>query len=117
MSSRSRKIEERFHQEQVRLRKRFRAELRLKPASLGRRLTMSILARQQSARQRKIGDEGQTRAPAFVQNVTLRIPLQEAVLVLHADELCRARPRDFSRRAKLTCGKVGAADLPHLAGP
>ena len=78
---------------------------------------MSILARQQTARQRKIWDEGQPRAPAFVQDFTLRISVQEAVLVLHADKPRRAWLRDFPRRTKLACREVGAADLPHLAGP
>ena len=81
----------------------------------GRRFAAAVLAREDAARQGKIGNEGELLAPALGQDVCLGLPVQQAVLVLHADEPRRSGRRGRLGIAQLLGGEVRAADLANLA--
>src|SRR4030088_3416879 len=56
------------------------------PCVLRYRLSLSIFSRQQTAHERKERKKRQLLALAFGQNLFFRFTVQQAVLVLHADE-------------------------------
>jgi hypothetical protein len=64
-------------------------------APRGDALTPAVLPREQAVGEREVGYERYPQAFALGKDVTLRLAVQETVLVLHAHEPCRAlaRPR------------------------
>ena len=66
--------------------KTFGPESGFAAAALGQRLTAAVLAGEQAVGQWEIRQEGQAQAPAFGQHFGFRLAMQQAVLVLHADE-------------------------------
>ena len=82
-----------------------------------RRLTPAVLAGQQTARQREVGQQPQAVAHARGNDVVERRAVQHVEVVLRADE---ARPTVRGRHrlgcVDLLAREVGVADLAHLAG-
>ena len=65
-----------------------------------RRLAAPVLAGQQAAREREVGDEAEPELPAARQHVPLGLALEQAVLVLERDERGQTAPAPRSSRPR-----------------
>ncbi len=77
---------------------------------------LRVLAGQQSVREGKVGKERQAQPIARRQDVDFRLAVQQAVLVLNADESSRAGLHGSFGGSQLLRGEVRAADFADLAG-
>src|SRR5262249_2236240 len=73
---------------------------------LGERPSLAVLAGEQAVGERKVGEEGEPEPLAFREDVVLRIAVEEAELVLDADEARGAGARRRLRLAQLVHGEV-----------
>src|ERR1700682_4660600 len=88
------------------------------PRVLWYRLSFPIFSRQQAAHEWKEGKKRQPLALAFRLYFVLRLAVQQAVLILYADEArgSGSRVAGFARFPDLRCGEIGASDFAHLTG-
>src|SRR5690242_18006672 len=92
-----------------------RGASRREACSCRHRLSLTIFAREQSARQREKRDERQPQALALRQHTLLWLAMQQAVLVLYTHEVCGAWLHCHYRLAYLLYRELRAANLTHLA--
>ena len=81
-----------------------------------RRLALLVLAGEEAGGQGEVGDEADALPLALGQDLRFGLPLEEAVLVLDADEAGGAVGHGRRRLPQLGGREVRAADLADLAG-
>jgi hypothetical protein len=84
------------------------------PRSCRNTFTPPVLAREQPTRKREIREKHQAQLGARGKHVMFRMPVQEAVFVLHAHEVRSVGCDGAMRFAQLGGGEVRAPDLTNL---